>query len=103
MPFLLSRYVNMARNPANRDNFPNGFQAEAGKFFYDTANIYNKASLSALKEVVPVSQILFGTDVPFGTPKGTVDGVVGAGVFTPAELALIDRGNAEKLFPQHKG
>jgi predicted TIM-barrel fold metal-dependent hydrolase len=101
MPFLLTRYINMARNPRHKEIFPDGFLPEARRFLYDTANIYNKASLSALKEVATVPNILFGTDVPFGTPKGTVDGILQSGVFTPEELRAIDRGNAAKLLPKY--
>jgi predicted TIM-barrel fold metal-dependent hydrolase len=102
MPFLLTRFMATGRAAQNRENFPDGFLPEARRFFYDTANVFNRASLLALKEVIPVSNILFGTDVPFGTPKGTADGIIGANVFDEAELALIDRGNAEKLFPHYK-
>jgi predicted TIM-barrel fold metal-dependent hydrolase len=102
MPFLLSRFHGLAANPRNKELFPNGFEAEARKFYYDTASAFNRAALLALREIVPVSQIMFGTDVPFGNPKRIADGVVETKLFSPAELAMIDRGNAEKLFPQYK-
>jgi predicted TIM-barrel fold metal-dependent hydrolase len=102
MPFLLSRFVNLARNPRNKEIFPDGFLPEARRFLYDTANVYNKASLSALKEVATVANIVFGTDVPFGNPKGTVDGILASGVFTAEELRAIDRDNAAKLLPKYK-
>jgi 6-methylsalicylate decarboxylase len=103
MPFLLSRFQSMAANPRNKEHFPDGFEAEARKFWYDTASAYNRASLLALKEIVPVSQILYGTDVPFGNPKRIADGLAGTKLFSAEELAMIDRGNAEKLFPQYRG
>jgi predicted TIM-barrel fold metal-dependent hydrolase len=103
MPFLLHRFQSQARNPNSRQYFPNGFEAEARKFHYDTAQVPNAAAMSALKHVVPVSQILFGTDVPFGTAKQIADGLIASGVFTPAELYAIDRGNALALMPKYRG
>src|SRR4029077_14048883 len=41
-----------------------GFEAAAGKFYYDTAQVANPPAMSALTKVIPLSQILFGTDYP---------------------------------------
>jgi predicted TIM-barrel fold metal-dependent hydrolase len=103
MPFLLHRYQLQARNPELRQYFPNGFEAEARKFFYDTAQVPNAAAMSALKHIVPVSQILFGTDVPFGTVKQIAGGLAAANVFTPEELRAIERENALSLMPKYRG
>ena len=43
-----------------------------------------------------MSQILFGTDFPFGRSAGIAAGVIESGVFTPEELKMIDRGNASQ-------
>jgi predicted TIM-barrel fold metal-dependent hydrolase len=60
--------------------------------------------MGALKTVVTVQQILFGTDqlgaATADNPKHTVEGLEACGVFSPAELHAIYRGNAERLFPQ---
>jgi len=102
MPYLYSRFQGMASNPRNKSFFPDGFEAGVRKFFYDTASAFNRVTLIALRELVPVSQIVYGTDVPFGNPKRIADGVAETKLFSAAELAMIDRGNAEKLFPQYK-
>ena len=56
--------------------------------------------MTALKQLVGVSQIMFGTDFPFGRSASIAAGIAESGVFTPEELKLIDRGNAIKLLPK---
>ena len=102
MPFLIDRFVNSMKVPANRSRFPAGFMPEAHRFFYDTAQVPNKAALSALKAVIPVSNILFGTDYPFLTAEHHVKGIAESGVFTADEMRAIDRDNAVKLLPRFK-
>ena len=59
--------------------------------------------MEALKALVPVSQILYGSDVPLRNydltdrPFAEYDG------FSINDLKAINRGNAEKLFPRLKG
>jgi predicted TIM-barrel fold metal-dependent hydrolase len=100
MPFLVERFVLMARSPQNAARFPKGFHAEAAKFYYDTAQVVNPAAMSALSKVVPVSQIVFGTDFPFRTAAEHVKGLQECGVFTDRELQAIDR-NALRLLPKY--
>jgi 6-methylsalicylate decarboxylase len=102
MPFLYDRFHNLARTPAYREKFPNGFLPAAQKFYYDIAQVPNKPALSALKAVAPVSQILFGTDWPWLSSEHHVKGLKESGVFTADELRAIDRENAVKLLPQYR-
>jgi predicted TIM-barrel fold metal-dependent hydrolase len=90
------------RIPPNRQRFPNGFMPEALRFYYDTAQVPNKPALSALKAVIPASNILFGTDFPYLTAEHHVKGIAESGVFTADELKAIDRDNAVKLLPKYK-
>src|SRR6202035_1214772 len=62
MPFLTERFVGMARNAKVASKFPQGFAGAAAKFYYDTAQVANPPSMAALSKVVPLSQIVFGTD-----------------------------------------
>jgi predicted TIM-barrel fold metal-dependent hydrolase len=66
---------------------------------YDITTSTSRPALTALRAFVPVSQMLFGTDFPFLKPGDTVPGLEKFG-FSAGELRAIDRGNAEKLFPQ---
>ena len=52
--------------------------------------------MGALKSLVPISQILFGTDAPFFDGVPQVAGLQNSG-FSAAELAQIERGNALQL------
>ena len=102
MPFLNERMVNLAKTPQYVKQLPNGFLPEAAKFYYDTAQASNAAAMSALKKVVPVSQIVFGTDYPFRTSLEHVDNLKSCGVFNAAELRAIERENPLKLLPHRR-
>jgi predicted TIM-barrel fold metal-dependent hydrolase len=100
MPFLVERFINMAKSTQFAAKFPQGFGAAAAKFFYDTAQVANPAAMSALTKVVPLSQIAFGTDYPFRTAAEHVQGLKECGVFSPKDLEAIDR-NALRLLPKY--
>ena len=102
MPFLVERFVGMANSAQNKPKFPQGFAGAAGKFYYDTAQVANPAAMSALSKVVPISQIVFGTDYPFRTPAEHVKGLKECGVFSARDLERIDRENALPLLPRFK-
>jgi 6-methylsalicylate decarboxylase len=67
VPFLAGRiqafYDKQARAP---NGFaPNGIEAELQRHYYDTANSAFPASMAALRKLVAVSQIIYGTDYPY--------------------------------------
>ena len=66
------------------------------RFYYDTAGSSNPVAMTALKTLVPISQILFGTDAPFFDGAPQIKGLQSSG-FTQNELADIERSNALKL------
>ena len=101
MPFLIERFSNMAKSPQLAPQFPDGFRGAAGKFYYDTAQASNPAAMSALSKVVPISQIVFGTDFPFRNSAEHVKGLKECGVFNADDLKKIDR-NAAPLLPRFK-
>jgi len=101
MPFLIERFVrNPLLDPEAAATVPEGTLAELKRFYYDTAQTSNKSSMSALSAIIPVSQILFGTDFPYRTSIDHVKGLRDAGVFTDAQLMDIERSNALKLLPR---
>jgi len=101
MPFLIERFVrNPLLDPNAKATVPEGTLAELKRFYYDTAQTSNKAAMSALAAIIPVSQIVFGTDFPYRTSIDHVKGLREAGVFTDAQLMDIERGNALKLLPR---
>jgi predicted TIM-barrel fold metal-dependent hydrolase len=102
MPFLVERFVNLAKTPQFAKQLPEGFLAVAGRFYYDTAQTSNPAAMSALRKVVPLSQIVFGTDFPFRNAAEHVKGLKDCGVFNSRELRAIGRENALTLLPRLK-
>ncbi len=101
MPFLVERFTGMARSAQFAPKFPQGFGGAAAKFYYDTAQVANPAAMSALSKVVPISQIVFGTDYPFRTAAEHVKGLKECGVFSPKDLQAIDQ-NALRLLPKFR-
>jgi len=67
------------------------------RLHYDVTTSTSKPALAAVRAFVPVTQLLFGSDFPYLDPGDTVPGLEAAG-FGPHELAMINRGNTEKLF-----
>jgi hypothetical protein len=101
MPFLIERFVrNPLLDPNAKATVPEGTLAELRRFYYDTAQTSNKGAMSALSAIIPVSQIVLGTDFPYRTGIDHVGGLRESGVFTDAQLMDIERGNALKLLPR---
>ena len=76
-----------------------GVLAALRRLHYDIATSANPASLAALRAIVPLSQILFGSDNPFITMRVTAEGMDAAG-FSDDEARAINRDNALRLFPR---
>jgi 6-methylsalicylate decarboxylase len=100
MPFLVRRFIKRVHeSPEYQPILPEGFLPEARKFFYDCAQGPDAPAMASLKAVVPVSQILFGTDWPHLTTEEHVTGLQKSGVFTEAEFKMIEHDNALRLMP----
>jgi 6-methylsalicylate decarboxylase len=96
MPYLVQRFINTG-NGSMKSKTPNGFLPEAQRFFYDTAQVASRGAMLALREVVPVSQILYGTDYPFRTFDWTAEMLAQGAVFNPHELQGVLHDNAATL------
>jgi predicted TIM-barrel fold metal-dependent hydrolase len=81
---------------------PKGALYELKRQYYDTAQASNPVAMGALRKVVPVSQILYGTDYWFRTAAETGRGLMTNKVFNAQELRMINRGNVERLLPKYK-
>jgi predicted TIM-barrel fold metal-dependent hydrolase len=100
MPFLAERFLRLPlvnKNVAAR--VPNGVEHELKRFYYDTAQASHPMALAALTKLIPVSQIVFGTDYPYRTAADHVKGLTAYG-FSASDLAGIDRENALRLLPR---
>ncbi len=73
---------------------------ELNRFFYDTAQIANAVTIDALRELVPLSQIVFGSDYPYRTPIEHVRGLEQH--FGPEDRKAIGRNNAVRILPRLK-
>jgi predicted TIM-barrel fold metal-dependent hydrolase len=78
---------------------PNGVLYELKRQYYDTADTSNPSSLSALVNLIPSSQIVFGSDFPFLSAQATASDLMHSGL--PGKtVEAIDRDNAVRLFPR---
>lgn len=101
MPFLIHRFDGqaqaIAKDPKLAPNLPHGLEYELKKMYYDTAQAQNLEAMSALIALVGTSQVLFGTDYPYGPSTANVKGL--AALHWPPGIAMaVARGNARRLF-----
>ena len=102
-PFLMQRFTYyFAARKDLQPRLPKGPVYYLERFYYDTANAMTIHPLAALTKLVKPSQIVFGTDFPFLTAKDTAAGLREVGLFSDADLAAIERGNAATLMPRYK-
>jgi predicted TIM-barrel fold metal-dependent hydrolase len=87
------------QNAALKARVPNGVLTELQRFYYDVAWSAHPGALASLTKLVPVSQILFGSDYPYRTGEDHVKGLMEYG-FSAADLTAIGRGNARRLLPR---
>jgi len=113
MPFLIERFlggtsdqivpgiVTRGQPPPYVPHQPEGGALkEIRRMFFDTAQCSNPVAMGALRKVVPVSQILFGTDYFYRTAEETARSLAASRIFNPQELRAIERRNAEQMFPR---
>ena len=82
------------------DRVPHGVEYELKRLYFDVAHASKAPALDALRDLVPVSQILFGSDVPLRDYELTTDGLDLYAGFSVSDWKAINRGNAERLFPR---
>jgi predicted TIM-barrel fold metal-dependent hydrolase len=76
-------------------------QGELNRFYYDTAQITGSVTLGALARLIPVTQIVYGTDFPYGAAAHHSSGVSAA--FAGEDLRKVERENALRLLPRLRG
>lgn len=82
---------------------PNSHLYHVRRFFYDTAGSTNPILMQGIARLAGASQIVFGSDYPFGGAepiKSIADGLQSCG-FTQEELRGIDRENAVRILPKY--
>jgi predicted TIM-barrel fold metal-dependent hydrolase len=98
-PFLSERLIRAGRLKHNEPHVPDGVLPVLQKFYYDVAQIAHPMALASLTRMVPISQILWGTDFPFRFGREYVKGLAEFG-FGDSDLRKIDRDNALALLPR---
>lgn len=105
MPSLVQRFgIGPADTIADvlaRPAEPNSRLYHLRRFFYDSAQSSNPIQMQGLKTLVGVSQIVLGSDYPFGSPGKHITGLSKCG-FTADELRGIHRENALRILPKFK-
>lgn len=99
LPMFADRFDRAGRLPVNAPHVPNGVWPELKKFYYDVAQVEHAMGLAALSKMVPISQILWGTDFPFRPGTAYVKGLAEFG-FSKDDLRRIERDNALALLPR---
>ncbi len=99
MPFLVERFNNLPNSDKRYASFTSeGVVSELRRFHYDTAIIAHPAPLAALTTLVPISQLVFGSDFPFRAATKSVEGL--KMYFDAARMNIVDNENAFRLMPQ---
>jgi 6-methylsalicylate decarboxylase len=104
MPMIVQRFASSVRNftPEQiQQNLPGGFEAVIKRQFYDIASVaMNPGGMAAVLNVIPPSQLFYGSDAPFGSTTTIADRLAKFPL-TPAEIKAIRRENALRLFPRY--
>jgi predicted TIM-barrel fold metal-dependent hydrolase len=88
--------IQMVNTPPTKGKFTReSVDKELQRFYYDTAQISNAVTIDALVKLVPVSQVVFGSDYPYRTGEEHVKGL--AAHFGAADLKGIERDNALRI------
>lgn len=101
VPIFAGRAEVMGFGETFAANLPNGIHHELKRLNYDIALAANRPALAALFAYVSSSQVLLGTDYPFGDTAETIRGLEAFGL-NAADNDAIFRGNAERLIPRLK-
>jgi predicted TIM-barrel fold metal-dependent hydrolase len=101
LPFLIGRFIR--QQYVNKDpRMPDGPVPIVQKYFYEIAQGNLPGQFAALLKLIPVSQLMFGSDYPFREAMEAVNGLNGYD-FSDAERAMINNGTALRLMPQLAG
>lgn len=100
LPFLTGRFVRLweEKKPAT---VPDGPMPAFAKFHYELAQGNTPGQIAALLKMVPVAQVMYGTDFPFRDGAEVNAGIAAYG-FSPADIRAIERDNALALLPRLK-
>lgn len=97
MPMVVGRMKQYG--PENLSTLaPHGIEEELGRHYYDLAGTANRPAVAAITSIVPISQILMGSDNPYISVLDTARDLRSLGL-SSADLRAISRENARSLLP----
>ena len=99
VPMLAGRIAQLGKRKDLAAKVPNGVDYELKRLYYEIANSANRPAMAALMNLVPTSQIMFGSDNPFVPLSVTAEGLTRLGL-SAAEIQAIGRDNAVRLMPR---
>jgi 6-methylsalicylate decarboxylase len=83
------------------ERLPHGVEYELKRLYYDIAVSGYRPAIAALTGLIPINQILFGSDFPYRALGETADTMPQIGL-SEADLAAVGRDNALALLPRLK-
>jgi predicted TIM-barrel fold metal-dependent hydrolase len=103
LPSLVHRIAAFATRPFMNQRLSS--EAEVfdtlAKLYYDVVQSGHEAALYPLRKLAPTSQLLFGSDWPFGAAEGVERNLQRlTESLTEAEICDVVRNNAHRLFPR---
>ncbi len=100
---VAQRIAGMARfQPEMNERVPEGVFAAIAKLHFDVVNIAQRPVFEAVRSLVNISQLLFGTDYPY-MPIELASTNLDKLQLTAGDIRAIERDNAIRLFPQLDG
>jgi predicted TIM-barrel fold metal-dependent hydrolase len=97
LPFLIDRFTRLAQDRKLADPMP-AFR----KLYYELAQGNSPGQIAALLKMVPISQLLYGTDYPLRRSAEVNAGITDYG-FSADDIRSIEREAALKLMPRLQG
>jgi predicted TIM-barrel fold metal-dependent hydrolase len=102
IPMLAGRIAAISsRQPQLAALVPKGVEYELRRLHYEVANSATRPAIAALTSLIPIAQILFGSDYPIFPISMTAGGLSRVGL-SGADLQAIERDNAMRLLPRLK-
>jgi 6-methylsalicylate decarboxylase len=98
LPFLIGRFIReqtLKKDP----RMPDGPVPIVQRYYYEIAQGNLPGQFAALLKLIPVSQLMFGTDYPYREGIEAADGLDGY-TFSAAERTSINRETALRLMPR---
>ncbi len=100
LPFLTGRLIEL-QNLKKDPRLPDGPLPELRKFHYEVAQGHTAGQIAALLKMVPIAQLLYGSDFPLRRAIEVNEGIAAYG-FNADELRSIERETALRLIPRLK-